>query len=450
MSARSCLMIVLAAGEGTRMRSEIPKVLHEIGGRSMVGHVVAAARGAGADQLAVVVGPGMGAVAEAVRKLAPGASIFTQVERRGTAHAVLMARTAIEQGAAEILVLFGDTPLVTPETLDRVRCTLEAGADVAVLGFRTERPTGYGRLLTEGERLVAIREEKDATPAERAVTFCNSGIMGFRGATMLALLDAIGNANAKGEFYLTDAVEIAARRGLTVAAVEGDGREVLGVNDRAQLAECERLFQERRRRAALAAGVTLIAPETVFFAIDTALGRDVVVEPNVVFGPGVVVEAGARIRAFSHLEGARVAEGAIIGPYARLRPGAEIGREAHIGNFVEVKNAVIGDGAKANHLSYIGDARVGAKTNIGAGTITCNYDGYGKYKTEIGAGAFVGSNSSLVAPVRIGDGAYVGSGSVVTHDVPADALAVGRGRQEIREGWARAFRERMKAEKAKG
>lgn len=445
MTARSSLMIVLAAGEGTRMRSALPKVLHEIGGRPMVGHVVAAALAAGAGRQAVVVGPGMDAVAAAVAKAAPGASSFTQAERLGTAHAVLQARAAIEAGADDVLVLFGDTPLVTPETLQRVRGTLAEGADVAVLGFRTDRPTGYGRLLMEGGRLAAIREEKDATEAERAVTFCNAGIMGFRGAVMLGLLDAIGNANAKGEYYLTDAVEIATRRGLRVEAVEGAADEVLGVNDRAQLAEAERQFQERRRRAALLAGVTLTAPETVFFSHDTELGRDVVVEPNVVFGPGVAVASGARIRAFSHLEGARVAEGAIVGPYARLRPGADIGPDAHIGNFVEVKNAVIEAGAKANHLTYIGDARVGAKANVGAGTITCNYDGFGKYRTEIGAGAFIGSNSSLVAPVRIGDGAYIGSGSVVTDDVPADALAVGRGRQAIREGWAAAFRARMKA-----
>ncbi|MEJ1159319.1 bifunctional UDP-N-acetylglucosamine diphosphorylase/glucosamine-1-phosphate N-acetyltransferase GlmU [Prosthecomicrobium sp. N25] len=442
---RSCLMIVLAAGEGTRMKSAIPKVLHEIGGRPMVGHVIAAAQAAGADRIAVVVGPRMEAVAAAVAKAAPGAQVFVQEQRLGTGHAVLQARKAIEAGADDVVVLYGDTPLVTPETLLAVRARLAAGTDVVVLGFRTPKPAGYGRLLTKNDRLVAIREDKDASETERAVTLCNSGIMGFRGLKALQLLDRVGNANAKGEYYLTDAVEIAVAQGLSAAVVEGDEPEFQGVNDRAQLARAEAVFQDRRRRAAMAAGVTLTAPETVFFSHDTVLGQDVVIEPNVVFGPGVTVEAGARIRAFSHLEGARVGAAAIVGPYSRLRPGADIGPEAHIGNFVEIKNATVEAGAKANHLAYIGDARVGAKANIGAGTITCNYDGFGKYRTDIGANAFVGSNSSLVAPVRIGAGAYVGSGSVVTADVPADGLAIGRGRQVVREGWARAFREKMKA-----
>lgn len=446
---RSCLMIVLAAGEGARMRSTKPKVLHEIGNRPMVAHVVASAGGAGADRLAVVVGPGMSGVEAAVKKVTPSARIYTQIERLGTAHAVLQARAAIAEGADDVVILYADTPLVRPQTLQGVRARLAEGADLVFLGFRTPTPTGYGRLLMDGDRLIAIREEKDASPAERATTFCNSGIAGFRGSRMLEILDRIGNANAKREYYLTDAVEVAVGLGLATVAIEGEEREFLGVNDRAQLAACEGVFQDRARRAALSAGVTLIAPETVFFSADTMIGADTIIEPNVVFGPGVRVEGGARIRAFSHLEGARVAEGAIVGPYARLRPGADIGANAHIGNFVEIKNATIEAGAKANHLSYIGDARVGAKANIGAGTITCNYDGYGKYHTDIGAYAFVGSNSSLVAPVKIGDGAYIGSGAVVTEDVPADALALARARQTVKAGWAEAFRVRMSAEKSK-
>jgi bifunctional UDP-N-acetylglucosamine pyrophosphorylase/glucosamine-1-phosphate N-acetyltransferase len=447
MTERSSLGIVLAAGEGTRMRSSMPKVLHEVGGRPMVVHAMATAREAGIARLALVVGPNMGAV-EKVVSAAGADRIVHQTERLGTAHAVLRARAAIEEGADDIVVLYGDTPLVRPQTVADVRAKLAQGADLVVLGFRTPRPTGYGRLIEVDGRLVAIREEKDATDAERAVTFCNSGIMAFRGGVVLSLLDAIGNANAKGEYYLTDAVEIAHARGLTVVAVEGAEDEFLGANDRAQLAACEAIFQKRRRTEMLANGVTLVAPETVFFSADTDIAADVTVEPNVVFGPGVVVATGARIRAFSHLEGARVGEGATVGPYARLRPGANLGREVHIGNFVEIKNGRIEDGAKVNHLTYIGDARVGAKANIGAGTITCNYDGFFKHHTDIGAGAFVGSNSSLVAPVKIGDGAYIGSGSVITQDVPADALAVARGRQMTRERWAAVFRERMARAKA--
>lgn len=444
MTDRSALMIVLAAGEGTRMRSDTPKVLHEVGGRSMLGHVIATAQAAGAKRLAVVVGPRAERVREAASKAAPGVALFEQTERLGTAHAVLQARAAIAEGADDVLVLYGDTPLVTPETVGQVRAKLATGADVAVVGFRTPSPTGYGRLLTRDDRLVAIREEKDANPAERAVTFCNSGIMGFRAPAMLSILDAIGNANAKGEYYLTDAVEIATARGLAAVAVEGAEAEVLGVNDRIQLAACEAVFQARRRRALMAAGVTMIAPETVFLSFDTEIGRDAVIEPNVVFGLGVTVEPGARVRSFSHFEQARIGAGAIVGPFSRLRPGADIGPDAHVGNFVEIKNARIEQGAKVNHLTYIGDARVGPKANIGAGTITCNYDGFGKYHTDIGAGAFVGSNSSLVAPVKIGAGAYVGSGSVVTQDVPDDALALGRAQQANKPGWASAFREKMK------
>ncbi len=447
MSDRTFLAVVLAAGEGTRMRSSLPKVLHEVAARPMVAHTIGAAMAAGATRVAAVVGPGADAVAAVASKAGAG-EIFTQTDRLGTAHAVLQARAAIAAGADDVVVLYGDTPLVTAETIGRVRAELAAGASVVVLGFRTADPKGYGRLLTDGADLVAIREEKDASEAERAVNFCNSGIMGLSGAQALALLEAIGNANAKGEYYLTDAVEIACSRGLKAVAVEGDEEEFQGVNDRTQLAVCEAVFQKRRRAAVLASGVTLIAPETVVFAADTAIEPDVTIEPNVVFGPGVTVSRGARIRAFSHLEGAHVGEGATVGPFARLRPGAELGPDVHVGNFVEIKNGKVAAGAKVNHLTYIGDATIGPKANIGAGTITCNYDGFGKYLTEIGAGAFVGSNSSLVAPVKIGDGAYVGSGSVVTKDVPADSLAVARGTQRVIEGWAAKFRERMARLKA--
>ncbi len=431
------------------MKSALPKVMHGIGGRAMVGHVIAAAQQAGAERLAVVVGPNMEKVADLVAKAAPGAETAVQTERHGTAHAVLAARASLERAADDVLVLYGDTPLVRPETLNKVRSRLAAGADVVVLGFESEAPTGYGRLLREGDRLVAIREEKDASDEERKVTLCNSGIMGFRGAQLLSLLEAIGNDNAKGEFYLTDAVEIANARGLSVVAEIGDGEEVLGVNDRAQLAQCEAIFQRRMREAAMREGVTLVAPETVFFSYDTALGRDVIVEPNVVFGPGVSVADAAHIKAFSHLEGASVAGRADIGPYARLRPGANIAEGARVGNFVEIKNANVEEGAKVNHLTYIGDARVGAGANVGAGTITCNYDGFGKFHTDIGADSFIGSNSALVAPVSIGDGAYIGSGSVITDDVPPDALAVGRGKQATKPGWAADFRERRSAETGK-
>jgi bifunctional UDP-N-acetylglucosamine pyrophosphorylase/glucosamine-1-phosphate N-acetyltransferase len=437
---RTSLGVVLAAGEGTRMRSALPKVLHPVGGLPLVAHVLKALSAAGVDRIAAVVGPGHEAVAALVAKAAPGASVHVQAERRGTAHAVLAARDALEAGADDLIVVFGDTPFVSAETVSRMRGELAQGAAVVVGGMRPADPRGYGRLIVEDDRLVAIREEKDASEAERAIRFVNGGLMAFSGAEALTLLDAIGaeNAqNAQNEFYLTDAVAIANRRGLTVTALEIPADEAFGINDRAQLAAAERAFQETRRAAAMAAGVTLVAPDTVFFAHDTLLARDVVVEPNVFFGPGVAVEEGVLIRAFSHLEGARIASGATIGPFARLRPGAAIGPGAHIGNFVEIKQAEVDAGAKINHLAYIGDAHVGARANIGAGTITCNYDGAKKHRTEIGAGAFIGSNSALVAPVTIGAGAYVGSGSVITEDVEAEALALGRARQVVKKGWAK-------------
>ncbi len=429
------------------MRSALPKVMHQVGGRPMLGHVIAAAQGAGANRVAVVVGPNADGVRAFVAEAAPDAATYEQTQRLGTAHAVLAAAKEFKSAPDDVIVLYGDTPLLTSATLKRLRSAMTRGADVVVLGFRTGSPTGYGRLLTEKGRLLAIREERDASDAEREIDFCNAGVMGFRGAAA-SLLKKIGNRNAKGEFYLTDLVELANRAKKKVVAIEGDESEFLGVNSRIELAAAERVFQHQARRVAMSEGVTLIAPETVWLSYDTKLGRDVIVEPNVFFGPGVTVGDDVVIRANSHIEGTRIATGAVVGPFARLRPGTDIGPNAHIGNFVEVKNAAVDEGAKVNHLTYIGDAHVGAGANIGAGTITCNYDGFAKHHTEIGAGAFVGSNSSLVAPLTIGVGAYIGSGSVITTDVPDNALAIGRCRQITKAGWAdelRALKAKQKA-----
>jgi bifunctional UDP-N-acetylglucosamine pyrophosphorylase/glucosamine-1-phosphate N-acetyltransferase len=445
---RTCLAIVLAAGEGTRMRSSRPKVLHEMAGRSLLGHALAAVAGAGADAVAVVIGPDRPDVAAEVKKHAPHAAVFVQTERKGTAHAVLAARESLAQGHDDVLVAFADTPLVQSATFAALRAALHDGAAVAALGFEARDPAGYGRFVTRDGELEAIVEHKDADAATRAITLCNAGLMALDGKRVLAILDAIGNSNAQNEYYLTDAVAMAHAQGLHAVARTAPEAEVQGVNDRAQLAAVEADFQRRKRAEVMAAGATLIAPETVFFSHDTEVGRDVVVEPNVVFGPGVRIADGAVVHAFSHLEGASVGPGASIGPYARLRPGADLAKGARVGNFVEVKAASIGEGAKVNHLTYIGDAEIGPGANIGAGTITCNYDGFVKSKTIIGEGAFIGSNSALVAPVRIGAGAYVGSGSVITRDVQPDALAVARGRQIEREGWAAAFRAAAKARKA--
>jgi len=446
---RSCLAIVLAAGEGTRMRSSLPKVLHAVGHKSLVGHVLTAAMQAGGAQIAVVVGPGRDDVAREATKIAPQATVFEQRERLGTAHAVLAAREALAAGADDILVMFADTPLVRPATLARLRGAIADGAAVTALGFRPKDPAGYGRLVMKGDELSAIVEDKDATPDERKITLCNGGLMALAGSSALKILDRIGNDNAKREYYLTDAVAIARDMGLKATVIETDEDDVRGINTKVQLAEAEAVLQRRLRLAAMEAGVTMIAPETVFLSADTTFGQDVTIEPNVVFGPGVTVEDGATIRSFSHLEGAVVGKGARVGPFARLRPGAKLGHDVHIGNFVEVKAATIEDGAKANHLAYIGDARVGAKANIGAGTITCNYDGVNKHHTDIGAGAFIGTNTSLVAPLKIGDGAYVGSGSVVTKDVPAEALAIARGQQVNKEGGASRLRRLNEAKKKK-
>lgn len=435
--AHTLACVILAAGKGTRMKSDLPKVLHAVAGQTMVGHVLAAANALQPERVVVVVGPDMETVAQAV---APH-RVAVQTGQKGTGDAVRAALPALnlEQPAATVLVLYGDTPLITSETLRKI-VTVRQAADnpaVVVLGMRPADPTGYGRLLRDSQgRLQRIVEHLDASLEERAETLCNGGLMAFDGTRMATLLGDITDLNAKGEFYLTDAVAAAVDRGWSCRVVEGPEDEVLGVNSRIELAVVERLMQARLRRRAMEQGATLTDPDSVFFSIDTRLGRDVIIGPQVIFAPGVEIADRVTIKSFCHLEGVRVAEGAVIGPFARLRPGAQIGPEAHIGNFVEIKKATIEAGAKVNHLTYIGDARVGAKANIGAGTITCNYDGVHKHHTDIGAGAFIGSNTALVAPVRVGDGALVGAGSVITEDVPAEALAVARGPQRTIPGGA--------------
>ncbi|MGE7370975.1 bifunctional UDP-N-acetylglucosamine diphosphorylase/glucosamine-1-phosphate N-acetyltransferase GlmU [Neorhizobium sp. NPDC001467] len=443
--SRTCLAVILAAGDSTRMKSSMSKVLHPVAGRPMIAHVMQAVVGAGMGDAALVLGRDAEKVEKAAGIDGISTTSFLQTERLGTGHAVLAARDAIARGYDDVVVAYGDVPLITPAPFAAAREKLAEGADIVVIGFHTDTPTGYGRLLVENGELIAIREEKDASDEERKVTWCNSGLMAINGEKALELLDRIDNQNAKGEYYLTDLVEIARAAGGKVVAVDAHESELTGCNNRAELAFIEKLWQERRRHEIMVSGVTMIAPETVFLSFDTEIGQDALIEPNVVFGPGVTVEGGAIIHAFSHLEGAHVAAGATVGPYARLRPGAHLGAGSKVGNFCEVKNAEIGEGAKVNHLTYIGDAFVGDHTNIGAGTITCNYDGVNKHETRIGANAFIGSNSSLVAPVAIGDSAYVASGSVITEDVPADALALGRARQEVKPDRAVLLRERAMA-----
>ena len=445
---RTCLAVILAAGDSTRMKSSMSKVLHPVAGRPMIGCVMEAVARTGISTAALVVGRNAEEVTAAARIDGMAVEAYLQTERLGTGHAVLAAREAIARGYDDIIVTYGDVPLQTDAPLKAARKALAEGSDIVVIGFHTDRPTGYGRLLVKGGEVLAIREEKDATEAERAVTWCNSGLMAINGRKALDLLSRIGNSNAKGEYYLTDIVEIARSLGGRVTAVDAPEVEMSGCNNRAELAAIERFWQERRRHEIMLSGVTMIAPETVFLSYDTVIGQDVLIEPNVVFGPGVVIDPGAVIHAFSHVEGAHVSAGATVGPFARLRPGADLGKGSKVGNFCEVKNGRIGEGAKVNHLTYIGDATVGARANIGAGTITCNYDGVNKHETHIGADAFIGSNSSLVAPVSVGDGAYVASGSVITADVPTNALALGRARQEVKPGRAAVIRERALAIKA--
>jgi bifunctional UDP-N-acetylglucosamine pyrophosphorylase/glucosamine-1-phosphate N-acetyltransferase len=447
--ARPLAAIVLAAGQGTRMKSSLHKVLHPIAGRPMLLHLLASVEELSPARTIVVVGAGRAQVEAAVTPL--GAETVHQAEQLGTGHAVGQAEAALEGFAGDVLILYGDVPLVRAETMRRMVDRLHASDAPAavVLGFRPDDPAAYGRVIADGDgRIIKMVEFKDASSEERAVTLCNSGLMAVRGEDLFALLARVENSNAAGEYYLPDIVMLAAGDGHASAVIETDAAEVAGVNSRAELAGVEAQWQAQRRVEAMAGGATLVAPDTVWFAHDTVLGRDVTVEPGVVFGPGVTVADGAVIHAYSVLEGATVGEGASVGPFARLRPGANLGEESKVGNFVEVKAATLGRGAKASHLTYLGDATVGEGANIGAGTITCNYDGFFKYKTAIGAGAFVGSNSALVAPVAIGEGAIVAAGSVVTRDVPADALAIARGTQEPKPGWAKRFREMMQARKA--
>lgn len=449
MSNRTCLAIILAAGEGTRMKSSMSKVLHPVGGLPMVAHVVRAASAAGVGDVALVVGRGADEVEKAARPHASGVSVHLQVERLGTGNAVLAARDAIAKGYDDLIVMFGDTPLIDTAALSNARARLADGADVVVMGFRPADPTGYGRLLEKDGQLIAIREEKEASTEEKKVGFCNGGLMAIRGEDALAMLDKITNNNAKKEYYLTDIVEIAHSQRKSVVSLEVDAESVLGVNTRIELAEVEALFQNKMRKSMMLDGVSMIAPETVFFSWDTEIGAETTIEPNVYFGTKVKIAAGVTIHAFCHIEGATIATGAHIGPFARLRPGADLREGAKAGNFVEIKKSIISKGAKVNHLTYIGDSEVGEDANIGAGTITCNYDGFNKFVTKIGAGAFIGSNSALVAPVSIGAGAIVAAGSVITKDVPDDAVAFGRALQDNRLKIAPAIRARNKALKEK-
>lgn len=442
--------IVLAAGMGTRMRSDLPKVLHKAAGRSLVGHVVSAAGELGAARIVVVVGEGADAIQRDVRSYSSDAVMAVQSPACGTADAVSKALPALDGFEGTVLVLFAADPLMTQASLSRMAATISNGTRLAVLGFEAQDPSGYGRLLTDGpDQVAAIREHADATQDELAITLCNSGVMAFDASLLRDLLPKIGNDNAKGEFYLTDIVDLANRAGENVALVTCPEQEVLGVNTRAELAVVEAEFQRRYRHKAMAEGATLIAPETVFLSADTSIGRDVIIEPHVFVGPGVSIGSGCVVRAYCHIENARIGDGVELGPYARIRPGTELANNVKVGNFVEVKNARLEQGAKVNHLSYVGDAHVGEKANLGAGTITCNYDGFFKHRTDIGPGAFVGSNSALVAPVKIGEGSYVGSGSVITRDVEPGALAIARGSQETREGWATRYNQAQAARKQK-
>jgi bifunctional UDP-N-acetylglucosamine pyrophosphorylase/glucosamine-1-phosphate N-acetyltransferase len=441
-------LIILGAGKGTRMKSDLPKVLHPIGGAPMIVHAMKAGAGLSPDQTIIVAGHGADLVEAAALDHDPDAQVVLQTEQLGTAHAVAQAKDALAGFAGDAVVLYGDTPFIRPETLTAM-AEARANHDIIVLGFNAKDPGKYGRLITQGDTLERIVEFKDASDEERSVTLCNSGVIMSKSQTLFDLIEVVDNDNASGEYYLTDIIAIGRDKGLSATVVACDEAETLGVNARAELVSAEADFQARARRDTLEDGVILTAPDTVFFAHDTVIGRDAIVEQNVVFANGVTVESNARIRAFSHLEGCHVSQGATVGPYARLRPGAELQEDVHIGNFVEVKKSIIATGAKVNHLTYIGDADIGARANIGAGTITCNYDGVFKHRTVIGEDAFIGSNTMLVAPVKIGDNAMTGSGSVVTKDVPDGALGVGRTRQENKIGFAVKMFEKLKNLKAK-
>ena len=445
-------VIVLAAGQGTRMNSDLPKVLHQVAAAPLLHHALATAQSLEPSRIVTVTGHGGEAVAAAATAFNEAVETVVQDPQLGTGHAVAQAAPLLSDAPGEAIVLYADTPLIREETL-RKMLDARARHAVVILGFHAKDPGRYGRLLTQGDDLLAIREFKDATEAERAITLCNSGVVCAESRTLFSLIAEVKNDNAAGEFYLTDIVEIARKRGLSAGVVLCDEAETLGVNTRAQLAEAEAAFQTRARVKALENGVTLTAPETVFFALDTHIGRDAIVGPNVLFGPGVTVESGAEIKGFCHLEGCHISRGATVGPFARLRPGAELAEDVHVGNFVEIKNAILDEGVKVGHLTYIGDARVGEFTNIGAGTVTCNYDGVMKHRTTIGKRAFIGSDTMLVAPVTVGDGALTASGSVITEDVPAEAVAIGRSRQVTKPGLATKMFEKLKsvkASKAKG
>jgi bifunctional UDP-N-acetylglucosamine pyrophosphorylase/glucosamine-1-phosphate N-acetyltransferase len=441
-------LAVLAAGMGTRMNSELPKVLHKLAGAPLLHHALKSGAPLAPTKTVVVAGHGAELVTKAAKAWDETIEVVLQAEQKGTGHAVDQARAALADFEGDVIVLYGDTPFIRPETLEAM-VEARRTADVVVLGFEAKDPGRYGRLVMQGQSLERIVEFKDASPEERAIKLCNSGVICANRETLFDLISAIDNKNASGEYYLTDIVGLANAKCLKATAVTCDESETLGINSRAELAMAEAAYQSRARAEAQENGVTLISPETVHFAHDTLLGRDAIIEQFVVFGPGVTVESDAVIRAFSHLEGCHVGQGAIVGPYARLRPGAELGDEAHVGNFVEIKNAILGTGAKANHLTYIGDADVGEKTNIGAGTITCNYDGVMKHRTTIGARAFIGSNTMLVAPVTVGNDAMTGSGAVITKNVPDGALAVARAPQENKPGAALRLLEMLKAKKAK-
>lgn len=446
--ARKKAAIILAAGMGTRMKSSLPKVMHKVAHRPMVDWSVALAKSVGCDPIICVLSPNAPSTIDHIEKTLGKDAIAIQSPAQGTGDAVKCAKGKLAEFNGDVVVLYGDSPLIPNSAIDDLFAALDAGASVGVLGFEAKEPGGYGRLIVGDDGgLDRIVEAKEASPQELAVTFCNSGVMAGPAGTLFSHLENVTNDNAKGEYYLTDVVGLARAAGERVAAVSCDEEDVLGVNSRVELAEAEAAYQRNRRRELLEEGVTMTDPGSVFLAYDTEIANDVTLEPGIVFGPGVRIETGAIIRAYSHLEGCHVSSNAVIGPFARLRPGANIGEDVRVGNFVEVKNVTMGAGAKANHLAYLGDGSVGAGSNIGAGTIFCNYDGYNKARTEIGNGSFVGSNSALVAPVTIGDGAYVGSGSVVTTNVPDNALAVARGRQKVIDGWAQNFRSKQEANK---
>ncbi len=438
-------LVVLAAGQGTRMNSDLPKVLHRLGAAPLLAHALAAGQSLAPERVVVVAGHGADLVTRAVARLEPEARIALQHEQLGTGHAVAQALMELGDFEGRVVVLYGDTPFLAPATLEALAAST---ADVTVLGFEAADPGRYGRLILAAGRLQRIVEHRDATPEERAVTLCNSGVICCDSSLLSLLVRDLANDNAAGEYYLTDIVAGAVARGLVAAVVTCPEAETLGINTRTELARAEALFQARARAEALENGVSMVDPETVYFALDTWVGRDVVLGPNVVFGPGVTIESGATIEAFCHLEGCHISRGATVGPFARLRPGAELAEDVHIGNFVEVKNSILGEGVKVGHLSYLGDADVGEGTNIGAGTVTCNYDGVFKHRTTIGANAFIGSDTMLVAPVTVGDGALTGSGSTITENVPAGAIALGRAKQVNREGLATKLFEILRAKKA--